>query len=61
MFVHRCLGGDRRAVGNSMIVGRIIFSIVGGLGYVNGRSRGFVWRLQVLLGPYQLRRLRMPV
>lgn len=42
VFVHKNFCGDRRAVGRSMMVGRMIFSIVGGLGYVNGRSRGFV-------------------
>lgn len=47
VFVHRYLGGDRRAVGRSIIVGKIIFSIVGGLSCVGGRSRGFVWKLQV--------------
>lgn len=30
VFVQRSLGGDSRDVGISMIVGRIIFSIVGG-------------------------------
>lgn len=44
MFVQRNLWGDSRAVGRSMIVGRIIFNIVGGLGCVGGRSRGFGWR-----------------
>lgn len=38
VLVHRNFGGDSRAVGRSMIVGRIIFSIVGGLGYVGGLS-----------------------
>lgn len=61
VFVHRNFWGDRRAVGRSMIVGRIIFSIVGGLGYVGGRSRGFVWRLPVLLVLCLLHRLRMLV
>lgn len=61
VFVHKCLGGDRRAVGNNMIVGRIIFNIVGGLGCVSGRSRVFVWKLQVLLGRCQPHRLKMLV
>lgn len=39
VLVHRNFGGDSRAVGRSMIVGRIIFSIAGDLGCVDGRSR----------------------
>ena len=42
VFVHRYFLGDRRVVGISMIVGRMIFSIVRGLGYVGGLNRGFV-------------------
>ena len=41
VFVHRNFWGDRSAVGMSMIVGRIIFSIVGDLGCVGGQSHGF--------------------
>lgn len=46
-LVHKNFWGDRRVVGRSMIVGRMIFSIVGGSSYVGGLSRGFVWRLLV--------------
>lgn len=42
VLVHRNFWGDRSAVGRSMIVGRMIFSIVEGLSYVGGRSREFV-------------------
>lgn len=42
VFVHRVFGGDNRAVGRSMAVGSMIFSIVVGLGCVGGRSRVFV-------------------
>lgn len=42
MLDHRNFRGDRRAKGSSIVVGRIIFSIVGGLGCVGGRSRVFV-------------------
>lgn len=59
VLVHRNFCGDRRAVGRSMMVGRMIFSIGGGLSYVGGLSRGFGWRLLVLLGRRLLRRLRM--
>lgn len=45
VLVHRNFGGDSRAVGRSIIVGRIIFSIVVSSGCVGGRSRGCVWRL----------------
>lgn len=47
VLVHKNLGGDRRATGRSMVVGRIIFNIVGGLGCVGGLSHVFVWRLLV--------------
>lgn len=30
MLVHRCLHGDRKVRGRSIIVGMMIFSIVGG-------------------------------
>lgn len=30
MLVHRCLHGERRARGRSVVVGMMIFSIVGG-------------------------------
>lgn len=59
VLVHRSFWGDRRAVGRSMIVGRRIFSIVGGLDYVGGRIRGCVWRQLVWLGQCLLHRLRM--
>jgi len=55
---HRSFWGDSSVIGMSMIIGKITFSIVGGLGYVGGRSRGFVLKLQVLPGPFLLRRLR---
>lgn len=58
VLVHRNFCGDRRVVGRSIIVGRIIFSIVVGLGCVGGLSHGFGWRLLVLLGLCQLRRPR---
>lgn len=61
VFVHRNFWGDRRAVGKSMIVGRMIFNIVVGLSCVSGLSREFVWRLPILLGLYLLHRLRMQV
>lgn len=60
VLVHRFLGGDRRAVGRSMIVGIMIFNIVGGLDCGGGRSHEFVWRRLVWLGqcrPHRLRRL----
>lgn len=50
VLVHRNFGGDSRAVGRSIIVGRIIFSIAGGSGYVGGRSRECAWRLLGWLG-----------
>lgn len=59
VLVHRSFGGDRRAVGRSMIVGMMIFNIVGGLGCVGGRSRGFGLRLLVWLDLHLLRRQRM--
>lgn len=59
VLVHRDFAGDSRVVGMSMIVGRIIFSIVEGLGYVSGQNHGFVWRQLILLGPWLPRRLRM--
>ena len=49
VLVHMDFAGDRRVVGRSMIVGRMIFSIVRGLGCVGDRSRVFVWRLLVWL------------
>lgn len=58
VLVHRNFGGDSRAVGRSMIVGRMIFSIVGGLDYVGGPSRGCAWRLLRWLGPCPPRMLR---
>lgn len=59
VLVHRSFGGDRRVVGRSMIVGMIIFSIVGGLGCVSGQSRGFGLRLLVWLDLHLLRRQKM--
>ena len=38
VLVHMDFAGDKRAVGKSMIVGRMIFSIVEGLGCVGGQS-----------------------
>lgn len=61
VLVHRSFWGDRRVVGRSIIVGRRIFSIVGGLDYVDDRIRGFVWRRLVWLGRCLLHRLRMLV
>lgn len=58
VLVHRNFGGDSRAVGSSMIVGRIIFSIVASSGCAGGRSRGCVWRLLGWLGRCLLHRLR---
>ena len=60
VLVHRNFGGDSRAVGRSMIVGMIIFSIAGGLGYVDDRSRVCGWRLPGWLSlclPHMLKRL----
>lgn len=37
----RCLAGIAQIVGISIIVGRRIFSIVGGLGFEGGLFRGF--------------------
>lgn len=41
VLVHRNFCGDRRVVGKSIIVGRMIFSIVAGLGCVGDLSHGF--------------------
>lgn len=41
VFVQRKFLGERRAIGRSMTVGMIIFSIVEGLGCVDGRSHVF--------------------
>ena len=59
VLVHSSFCWDRRAVGASMIVGMMIFSIVGGLDCGGGQSRGFVWKLLILLGLCLLRRQRM--
>lgn len=59
VLVHRNFWGDRRAVGRSMVIGRRIFSIVGGLSCVGGRNHEFVWMLLVLLGLCPPRRRRM--
>lgn len=59
VLVHRNFGGDSRAVGRSIIVGKMIFSIVVGLGYAGDRNRGCVWRLPGWLDqclPHMLRR-----
>lgn len=45
VFVHKSFLGDRSAVGRSMIMGKMIFNIVGGLGCAGGLNRGFVWKL----------------
>lgn len=60
MLGHRNFEGDRRVIGRSMIVGRIIFSIVRGLDFGDGLSRGYGrrqlrWRGQCL--PHRQRRL----
>ena len=47
VLVHMDFAGDKRAVGKSMIVGRMIFSIVEGLGCVGGQSHVFVQKLLV--------------
>lgn len=49
VFVHMSLGGERRVVGSSIRVGKMIFNIVGGLGFVSGRSHEFAWRPLILL------------
>lgn len=61
VLTHISLEGDRRAIGSSIVVGRMIFSIVGGLGFVGGQSHVFVWRLLVLLVLCRLRMRRMLV
>lgn len=61
VLIHRNFGGDRRAVGRSITVGKMIFNIVVCLGCAGGLSREFVWRQLVWLGLCQLRRLRMLV
>lgn len=58
---HRSFCGVRRAVGMSMAVGIMIFSIVGGLGFGVGLSHGFVWWRLTWLGRCLLHRLRMLV
>lgn len=58
MLVHRNFGGDSKAVGRSMIVGKMIFSIVEDLGYVSGRSHECVWRPLGWLGLCLLHMLR---
>lgn len=59
MFVHKCFRGDNRVIGRSMIVGIMIFSIVGGLGCGYGLSREFGLRQLGLQGQCLLRRRRM--
>lgn len=44
MFAQSRFLGDRKAVGRSIIVGMMIFSIVGGLGCVGGLSHVFGWK-----------------
>lgn len=58
VLVHRNFGGDSRAVGRSMIVGRMIFSIAGGSGCVDGQSHVCGWRLLGWLGLCPLHTLR---
>lgn len=58
VLVHRNFGGDSRAVGRSIIVGKMTFSIVEGSDYVGGRSRECAWRLLGWLGPCLLHMLR---
>lgn len=55
---HSHFAGTSQVVGTSMRVGRRIFSIVGGLGSVDGRSRGFGRSLLVGQGLRLLHRLR---
>lgn len=61
VLVHMNFGGDRRAVGSSIMVGKIIFSIVVGLGFVGSQIHVFVWRPLVLLVLWLLRRQKMLV
>lgn len=61
VFVHKNFLGDRRAVGMSMIVGSMIFNIVGGLGCVGDLNHEFVWRQLVWLGRLLLHMQRMLV
>lgn len=61
VFVHMNFWGERRVVGSSIRVGRMIFSIVEGLGFVGSRSRGFVWRPLALLVLYLLHMRKMLV
>lgn len=54
MFGHKNFDGDRRVIGRSIIVGRIIFNIVGDLGFGDNLNHGFGrrrlgWRDQFLL------------
>lgn len=58
VLVHMDFAGDRRVIGRSMVVGRMIFSIVGGLGCAGGRSRVFGLRPLVLLDQHRLHMLR---
>lgn len=59
VFVHSEALGERRAVGRSIIVGMMIFSIVIGLGCGGGLSRVFVLMRLVLLVQFLLRMQRM--
>lgn len=61
VLIHRNFVGDRRAVGGRRRVGRRIFNIGGGLGYVGGQNHGCELRLPVWLSLYRPRKLRMSV
>lgn len=58
VLVHIDFVGDRRVIGRSIVIGRMIFSIVEGLGCEGGRSRVFGLRLLVWLGQHQPHMLR---
>lgn len=55
---HSCFGLHNVIVGNSIIVGSKIFSIVRDLSFVVDLNRGFVRMLLVGIGPCRLRRRR---
>lgn len=55
---HSCFGLHSVIVGNNIIVGSRIFSIVKGLGFVVGLNHEFVKMLLIKIGLCQLHRLR---
>lgn len=55
---HNHLPGTNQVVGTSMRVGSKIFNIVGGLGFVDGRNRGFVQLRRGGLGLHLLHKLK---